>query len=96
MKKVSHLYREIHQQPQVLAELIQAEGANIACIAQAIRCREPRYIVIAARGSSDNAATYGKYLFATVNRLPVALATPSLFTLYQQPPDLRGALVNGS
>jgi glucosamine--fructose-6-phosphate aminotransferase (isomerizing) len=91
----SFLHQEIHQQPQVLAELIEVEWANIARIAQGIRRREPRYIVIAARGSSDNAATYGKYLFATVNRLPVALAAPSLFTLYKQPPDMREALVIG-
>jgi len=91
----SYLHQEIHQQPQALAKLVEAEWTNIARIARAIRRREPRYIVIAARGSSDNAATYGKYLFGTVNRLPVALATPSLFTLYKQPPDLREALVIG-
>jgi len=52
-------------------------------------------MVIAARGSSDNAARYGQYLFGAINRLPVALATPSLFTLYNTPPRLKEALVLG-
>jgi len=55
----------------------------------------PRYMLVAARGTSDNAATYGKYLFGARNGLQVALATPSLFTIYQRPPDLSGALVVG-
>ena len=51
--------------------------------------------MIAARGTSDNAARYAKYLFGAANGLPVALATPSLFTLYQRPPRLENALVLG-
>jgi len=46
-----------------------------------------------ARGSSDNAGLYGKYLFGARNRLVTAMATPSLFTLYKQPPDISGCLV---
>ena len=52
-------------------------------------------MVIAARGTSDNAARYAQYLFGVHNQLQVALATPSLFTLYNTPPDLSGALVIG-
>jgi glucosamine--fructose-6-phosphate aminotransferase (isomerizing) len=51
--------------------------------------------MIAARGTSDNAARYAQYLLGAHNRLPVALATPSLFTTYHQPPALKGALVVG-
>jgi glucosamine--fructose-6-phosphate aminotransferase (isomerizing) len=51
--------------------------------------------MLAARGTSDNAARYGQYLFGAHNRLPVALATPSLFTIYQAPPNLADALVVG-
>ncbi len=71
----------------------QAEAA--ARIAAAIRARGVRYAVIAARGSSDNAARYAQYLFGALNRLPVALATPSLFSIYHTPPQLRDALVLG-
>ncbi len=89
------LYQEIFDQPQVLTTLLLEEQANIAAIAQALRERDIRYVVIAARGSSDNAALYGKYLFGTTVGLPVALATPSLYTLYKHPPRLDQALVIG-
>ena len=53
------------------------------------------YALIAARGTSDHAATYAKYLWASVAGYPVALATPALHTLYGTPPRLAGALVVG-
>lgn len=94
-KMASHLEREIREQPNVLQRLLTEERTNIEQVADAIRERGPEYIVLAARGSSDNAARYGQYLFGTANRLPVALATPSLFTLYRQPPKMAEALVLG-
>ena len=54
-----------------------------------------RYLLIASRGSSSNAARYAQYLLGRANRVPVAFATPSLYTLYEQPPRLDGALVIG-
>ncbi|MBC7231774.1 MAG: SIS domain-containing protein [Chloroflexi bacterium] len=93
---MSHLYDEIHQQPEVIARLIHEESRTIAHIADSLRQRELRYILIAARGTSDNAATYGKYLFASILRLPVALAAPSLYTIYHTPPHTgKDALVIG-
>lgn len=89
----SHLEQEIREQPQVLRRLLEAERQTVERVARAIREAQPEYVVIAARGSSDNAARYGKYLFGAANRLPVALATPSLFTRYDSPPRLEGALV---
>jgi glucosamine--fructose-6-phosphate aminotransferase (isomerizing) len=83
---MSHLYDEIHEQPEVIARLISEESGAIAGIAEELRRRSIRYILIAARGTSDHAATYGKYLFASVLRLPVALAAPSLYTIYGSPP----------
>lgn len=91
----SHLAREITEQPNVLRSLLEEEHGSVERIAEKIRDRAPRFAVIAARGSSDNAARYGKYLFGAANDLPVALATPSLFTMYGQPPCLDGALVLG-
>jgi glucosamine--fructose-6-phosphate aminotransferase (isomerizing) len=89
------LEREILEQPQVLQRLLKEERARVEQVAEAIQERAPRFIVIAARGSSDNAARYGQYLFGAANRMPVALATPSLFTLYKQSPLLDGTLVLG-
>ncbi len=83
---MSHLYDEIYEQPEVIARLISEESGAIAGIADELRRRSIRYILIAARGTSDHAATYGKYLFASVLRLPVGLAAPSLYTIYGTPP----------
>ena len=72
-----------------------ARGAHGETIAARAREFAPRLVVIAARGSSDNAARYAQYLFGAHNRLPVCLATPSLFTYYDAAPSLAGALVIG-
>ena len=77
----------------MLRRLIDAEYPNISAIAEEVRAREVGYVLIAARGTSDNAATFAKYLFGAMNRLPVALAAPSLYTVYESPPRLRNALV---
>lgn len=89
----SHLNAEIHEQPDIIKRLLEDERTNIERIAGIIRQHNPKYIVIAARGTSDNAARYGQYLFGAYNRLQVALATPSLFTLYNTPPNLTDSLV---
>jgi glucosamine--fructose-6-phosphate aminotransferase (isomerizing) len=91
----SHLYREIHEQPAVLRQLIEREHHVIRRLAAAIRARQVDYVVIAARGTSDNAGRYAQYLFGAVNQLVVALATPSLFSIYKQPPRFGNALVIG-
>lgn len=91
---MSYLESEIHQQPDVLHRLLSRQESIAACAAR-LRATAPAYILIAARGSSDNAARYARYLFGAHNRLPVMLATPSLFTLYERPPRLEGALVLG-
>jgi len=92
---MSYLSDEIHEQPQVLARLLDGQAETAARIAAAIRARNVRYAVIAARGTSDNAARYAQYLFGALDRLPVALATPSLFSIYRTPPQLHDALVLG-
>lgn len=92
---MSHLRDEIHAQPHVLANLLDRQVQNAAHIASAIRARGVRYAVIAARGTSDNAARYLQYLFGALNRIPVALATPSLFSIYRTPPLIGEALVLG-
>jgi len=92
---MSHLSREIHQQPETLSRLLDQQDESAARIAGAIRDRDVCYAVFAARGTSDNAARYAQYLFGSVNRLPVALATPSLFSIYRTPPRLENALVLG-
>jgi glutamine---fructose-6-phosphate transaminase (isomerizing) len=91
----SQLYQEIHHQPDVLRTLLAAERDTAAGLAAAIRQRDIAFVLIAARGTSDNAGRYAKYLLGAKNQLPVALATPSLFSIYGQPPRLGNALVLG-
>ena len=69
--------------------------AAVNAIASRMRATHSRGIVIAARGSSDHAASYAKYLFGARNRMMVALAAPSLFTHYARPPRLDGQCVIG-
>ena len=88
------LFREIFQQPKVIESLLENQVELMREITSRIRAKYS-YVIIAARGTSDNAARYAQYLLGSHNHLQVALATPSLFSLYKTPPDLRGALVIG-
>ncbi len=90
-----YLEQEIAEQPTVMRRLLDAESAHVVAIAGAIRDFNPAFVSIAARGTSDNAARYAQYMLGAHARLPVALATPSLHTLYETPPDLSRALVMG-
>jgi len=87
------LHDEILEQPDVLSGLINTQKEYIEGIVNSIG--SPKSIFIAARGTSDNAARYAKYVWGSYNRIPVTLATPSLFSIYHKPPNLSGMLVIG-
>src|SRR3989442_7262483 len=89
----SWLEQEIRSQPEVLARLLERETKHIGEIAAQLPPFE--YVLIAARGSSDHAATYAKYAWAALAGYPVALATPSLQTLYKTSPRMTGAFIVG-
>lgn len=91
----THLYREIHQQPDILDHLLQAQKAATGALAKAIQERDITQVVIAARGTSDNAGRYAKYVLGAMNGISVALATPSLYSIYKRPPRLGNSLVLG-
>lgn len=95
MLEKSNLFNEIHQQPEVLRRLLSEQKGVIAALAAEIQRRDIVHVVIAARGTSDNAGRYAQYLLGAVNRLSVGLATPSLFSIYKQPPRFGNALVLG-
>src|SRR5512139_3557845 len=90
-----YLEQEIAEQPYVLRRLLVEEADKSRRIADAISTFDPAFICLAARGTSDNAARYAQYLFGVQARMPVALATPSLHTLYQSPPNLSRSVVIG-
>jgi glucosamine--fructose-6-phosphate aminotransferase (isomerizing) len=89
------LRTEIFEQPTVLKHLLERQMGHVQEIARALKEKDIRYVFLAARGTSDNAGLYAKYLWGAFNRLPVALATPSLFSIYGRPPTLENALVLG-
>jgi glucosamine--fructose-6-phosphate aminotransferase (isomerizing) len=87
------LIDEIREQPEVLRRRLGAGMDAVRRVADEIHSRDVRFVLTAARGSSDHAGTYAQYVFGARNRLPVALATPSLFTVYDSPPRIHDALV---
>lgn len=89
------LYQEIHAQPEILKYSFKHNLNTVREIAKDLKKRDVQYAFMAARGTSDNAARYANYLWGAFNQLPVALATPSLFSIYNTPPRLEGALVIG-
>jgi len=91
----SHLHQEIYSQPEMIQRLLHEESENVKQIAAAIRTYNPTFVAIAARGTSDNAARYAQYLVGIHLKKAVALATPSVHTLYGSHPDLSQALVIG-
>lgn len=82
---------DIAAQPGVLAAL-PGRRAEIAGLAAAIERRRPRFALLAARGTSDHAALYAKYLIEVLLQLPAGLASPSTTTLYGAEPELADVL----
>lgn len=89
------LREEIFEQPAVMARFLERQGETVERVAEAIRRRGVEFVLLAARGTSDNAGVYAQYLWGGRNRLAVALAAPSLFSLYGVSPRLERALVVG-
>ena len=87
------MLEEILEQPAALERTL-GEGLRAAAkLTRVVEKRRPKLIVLAARGTSDNAAQFGRYLLEIATGIPVSLAAPSIFTLYRARVDLRDALV---
>jgi glucosamine--fructose-6-phosphate aminotransferase (isomerizing) len=82
---------EILEQPTVWRRLLEA--GQFDDVAEAIRRHAPRMVLLAARGTSDHAALYGKYLVEVTHQLPAGLVSPSTMTAYGAKPDLRDVLM---
>ncbi len=89
------LLDEIRQQPDILQGLLDTQLSAIEQAARAIRERRVSFVLLAARGTSDHAGIFAQYVWGVRNGLPVALAAPSLFSLYESSPRLTDALVVG-
>lgn len=89
------MLKEIREQPAALERTLRPELRGIEKLRERLTKKPPRLIVLAARGTSDNAAQFGRYLFELLTGIPVSLAAPSVYTLYDRPPRLHDALVVG-
>src|SRR5437764_2382313 len=89
------MLEEIAQQPEALARTIAEERGKVARLGAHLRARDVDLIVLVARGSSDNAALFGRYLLELTTGIPVSLAAPSVYTLYGAKLRLNRALVIG-
>jgi glutamine---fructose-6-phosphate transaminase (isomerizing) len=82
---------EVAEQPAVLAKILDAQD-EFAAAAERIAAYKPRFVLIAARGTSDHAALYAKYLAEVVLQLPAGLVSPSALTVYGARPEMHDVL----
>lgn len=90
---MSKMLDEIREQPAALARTLKKELRGVQALRKQFEKNPPKFIILAARGTSDNAAQFGRYLIEIATGIPVALAAPSVSTLYHARMRLEGALV---
>jgi glucosamine--fructose-6-phosphate aminotransferase (isomerizing) len=89
----TRMYREAAAAPQAVREQLLANAARIERLAQRLRATPPRALVTCARGSSDHAATFARYLIETRLGLLTSSASPSVSSVYDARPDLAGTVM---
>jgi glucosamine--fructose-6-phosphate aminotransferase (isomerizing) len=87
------MFREAAQAPEVVRAQLEANGAQVTRLAERLRRAPPRAVVTCARGSSDHAATFARYLIETRLGLLTSSAAPSVSSVYGAAPDLGGTLM---
>src|ERR1700726_1842518 len=92
---MSQMLEEIRQQPEALSKTLDTGFRSVCDLRRHVEAHRPRLVVLVARGTSDNAAQFGRYLIEITTRIPVSLAAPSILTLYECPLDLTDVLVVG-
>jgi glucosamine--fructose-6-phosphate aminotransferase (isomerizing) len=90
---MSKMLEEIRQQPDALERTLRGGLRQAARLKARFEKQRPKLIVLAARGTSDNACRFGRYLLEITTGIPVSMAAPSIYTLYQSSIELRDALV---
>ncbi|MBL0157553.1 MAG: SIS domain-containing protein [Bryobacterales bacterium] len=90
---MSKMLEEIREQPLALERTLKAELRGMEKLRARFEKQRPRFVVLAARGTSDNAAQFGRYLIEVATGIPVSLAAPSVSTLYHADLRMEGALV---
>jgi glutamine---fructose-6-phosphate transaminase (isomerizing) len=87
------MYAEAAQAPALIAAQLAANGSRVRQLAEQLRTHPPRAVVTCARGSSDNAATFARYLIETRLGVLTSSAAPSVSSVYAAAPDLGGSLM---
>ena len=90
---MSRMLDEIRQQPEALARTLSAEIRHIEKFRALLAKKRPRLVVLVARGTSDNAAQFGRYLIEITTGIPVSLAAPSVHTVYGARINYKDALI---
>jgi glucosamine--fructose-6-phosphate aminotransferase (isomerizing) len=88
----THMFSEAHEASAAVARQLAANDGIVRDLAARLRKNPPRFIVTCARGSSDHAATFAKYVFETQIGLFTASASPSVISVYAAKQKLDGAL----
>ncbi|MCM2576110.1 SIS domain-containing protein [Streptomyces meridianus] len=88
-----YMAAETAEQPTVLRRLLDEGAPRIREVARQVAARAPRFVLLTARGTSDNAALYAKYLIEVGLGKPCGLTSMSTTTAYGAEPDLRDVLV---
>src|ERR1700758_2195751 len=92
---MSRMLEEIREQPSALARTLAGELRGVEKFKRLMERARPRLVVLVARGTSDNAAQFGRYLIEITTGIPVSLAAPSILTLYERPVNLEEVVVIG-
>ncbi|PYG89890.1 glucosamine--fructose-6-phosphate aminotransferase (isomerizing) [Ruminiclostridium sufflavum DSM 19573] len=90
-----NMWKEILEQPEVLKKTAETNAAVIEGLTADLKVRDISTVIIAARGTSDHAAVYAKYAIETLTGIPVSLAAPSVFTMYNKKINMKNCLVIG-
>ncbi len=88
----SRMFAEAAEAPGAVARQLEANAARARALGARLRGLDPRLVVTIARGSSDHAATFAKYLIETRLGVPTASAAPSVSSIYRAPMRLDGAV----
>src|ERR1700733_2053440 len=89
------MLKEIRQQPQALERTLAHQWGKARKFRAFLETRKPRLVVLVARGTSDNAAQFGRYLIEIMTGIPVSLAAPSVHSIYGAFVDYKDALIVG-
>jgi len=87
------MLEEIRQQPKALEKTLRQELGSANELRARLARKRPKLIVLVARGTSDNAAQFGRYLLEITTGIPTSLAAPSIFTLYHASVDFKDTLL---